>query len=739
MFIIFALPYTIIADWSNSSTSNNPISAVGGAQYLGDITTDGSGGVIMAWTDSRTGIDIYAQRINSEGTAQWTANGVEVGTSSSRTESFPKIIPDGSGGAIIVFVDLTSNDLYAQRINSSGQALWTTNGVLVTDGAAVMLDQFTSAGLWGNYDAFIAVPDGSGGVIVVWEDGRNGLLGGEIRVQRLNSSGNLQWSSTGVQVIDATAVGSVLDDLISNPHAISDGQGGVFIAAEDWSRYLEGTTRIDMVMQRVNSSGSLVFSASATSPLVLSSADGHKLSARLVSDGSSGAIATWYSNVPGNFDIYAQRINSSGTVQWTSGGVQLTSGSGPQVYPQPVSDGQGGAIFAYVDETDSTNLNLYAQRINSNGAVQWGSSGIALCTATGNQPGNRAGYVVLPTLFFFREHIRGVAATFDSTKFVFTWDDERNSGSSGDDIYAQMVDINGNIQWTSNGIAVSTASGQQPAPTAVISGSAYAKFDLRLVSTSTGIVITWGDARGSTTDFYAQKINTDGTLGLPTAPTGLAVSSTSNTELTVSWADNSSVESGYKLQRSTDNINFTEIASLSANTTSYSNTGLSEGIRYYYKIKASLTGANDSSFTSSQSQFTKLTPPSNFQVTAEGSNLSILTWTDNSSKETSYIIERGTDGTSFSQIGTVAGNISTYNDFTTSEGTNYFYRIKASNVSTSSDYVSPSNGSSVTTPVAGKKRTRRCGLTTQPQTSNSHLFLLSLLATLLTIKLITKK
>ena len=58
-----------------------------------------------------------------------------------------------------------------------------------------------------------------------------------------------------------------------------------------------------------------------------------------ISDGAGGAIVTWTDNRNGNQDIYAQRINASGTVQWTPDGVALCAEGHLQYGPSMVSDG----------------------------------------------------------------------------------------------------------------------------------------------------------------------------------------------------------------------------------------------------------------------------------------------------------------------------------------------------------------------------------------------------------------
>ena len=64
-----------------------------------------------------------------------------------------------------------------------------------------------------------------------------------------------------------------------------------------------------------------------------------------------------------------------------------------------------------------------------------------------------------------------------------------------------------------------------------------------------------------------------------------------------------------------------------------------------------------------------------------------LSWTDNSTTETGFKIDRktGTSGT-FAQIASVGASIISYTDFTVTAGTNYCYRLYAYNPAGNSTY-----------------------------------------------------
>lgn len=76
---------------------------------------------------------------------------------------------------------------------------------------------------------------------------------------------------------------------------------------------------------------------------------------------------------------------------------------------------------------------------------------------------------------------------------------------------------------------------------------------------------------------------------IPNAPTGVQVTVQAPTTLRVSWTDASNNEVNFVVRRSTDNVNFTIVATLAANTTSFDNTGLTVGTRYYYRVTSKNT------------------------------------------------------------------------------------------------------------------------------------------------------
>src|SRR4029077_19544807 len=114
-----------------------------------------------------------------------------------------------------------------------------------------------------------------------------------------------------------------------------------------------------------------------------------QFSPKLVADGTDGAILTWSDARHGvsNFDVYAQRIDGTGTPQWPTNGVALCDVANNQLNPTISSDGAGGAIAVWEDYRIGSvgNIDLYAQHVDATGTAQWTPNGVALCTAAGDQ------------------------------------------------------------------------------------------------------------------------------------------------------------------------------------------------------------------------------------------------------------------------------------------------------------------------------------------------------------------
>ncbi|MDQ5929542.1 MAG: hypothetical protein QG594_1321, partial [Bacteroidota bacterium] len=159
--------------------------------------------------------------------------------------------------------------------------------------------------------------------------------------------------------------------------------------------------------------------------------------------------------------------------------------------------------------------------------------------------------------------------------------------------------------------------------------------------------------------------------------------------LTVNWTDAATNETNYVLERSTDGTNYTVIATLGANVTTYNDSGLTPNALYYYRVKAiNATEAsvyNSASLTTPPipSAPTKAATPTpatgnNFVVLASGGNLT-LKWTG-SANTTTYSVYFGTDASNLTKMADVAyAAAPSYLLTGLSPATTYYWRIDATN------------------------------------------------------------
>jgi hypothetical protein len=72
----------------------------------------------------------------------------------------------------------------------------------------------------------------------------------------------------------------------------------------------------------------------------------------------------------------------------------------------------------------------------------------------------------------------------------------------------------------------------------------------------------------------------------PRAPSNLRVTAFTRTSISLAWNDNSTNETGFQIQRSTNGTTWTTIATRPAGSTTYTNTGLTPNTLYYYRVRA---------------------------------------------------------------------------------------------------------------------------------------------------------
>ncbi|MHC4278252.1 MAG: hypothetical protein ACYSTI_13180 [Planctomycetota bacterium] len=348
-------------------------------------------------------VKLWPDAINVSGTDGWSV-----------TYGYGRKASDGSLFAYY-HVKICNNiqretNIFLQKIDKNGQKLWGDTGRLVYNSSSC-----------GRPIVDLA-PDQNGGAVVVWR-----FL--ELRAKRFDSNGNedLSWGTDGVLI--ASSAGCSV-----HCSAVTDGAGGVIVVWKDGS---------DIVAQRVGSDGQLKWNNGQ--PVFVGTGSlyhGWTEANNAVPDGNGGVFIDWRGQDSNNNRVvFAQHLDSNGNPQWPSGGLIATSAYGYlDLVADLIPDGTGGVIIIATGD-NGTNQPIIAQRIDSMGNLQWGNEGFTVKNAESCWS---------PRYAFIESVGNG--------EFVVVWDSLNADAVTCDesDVYAQKIDLNGNLKWASEGVIVSS-------------------------------------------------------------------------------------------------------------------------------------------------------------------------------------------------------------------------------------------------------------------------------------------
>jgi len=357
IILIFTLNTSVLVVPTSASWVVNGISicTARGDQWYPEICSDGAGGAIITWRDSRNGDwDIYAQRVDSTGSVLWASNGIPI-CNAVNHQIDPMICIDGNGGAFFVWGDKRNDvnwQIYAQRVDANGNIQWTENGIVICNKSCVVNHQILYSG--------------NGNAIITWVDHR---AGDSLYSQKIDFNGNIQWEPNGVLICNATSYQR-------NPQICSDGQEGAIIIWDDERR--TGYYEEDIYAQRISSNGVVQWEFNGE---CISNSRSEVTSCRLVSDKDGGAIISWLDDRSGNYNVYAQRVNYDGILLWNQSGVIICDENNMPGFTSIVEDGSGGAIITWEDDRTGSNWDIYAQRIGLDGIIKWEQNGVLLYNA----------------------------------------------------------------------------------------------------------------------------------------------------------------------------------------------------------------------------------------------------------------------------------------------------------------------------------------------------------------------
>ncbi len=429
-----------------------PVCKAPGNQLAPQLCSDDAGGALITWYDYRSGKgeDIYAQRMTSSGTNEWQMDGVPVCVADG-TQWYPEIAADGHGGAVICWDDNRNGDydIYAQRIDGTGKSLWQGNGIPVC--AAPENQEYCQIASTST-DAFV----------ITWQDFRNGNA--DIYAQSFDQTGRSLWKVNGAVVCDV--VGNQ-----EKPQIVGDGSGGSVIV---WTDFRNGTGNSDIFCQKMSATGTPVWDKFGVS---ICEAPGDQLNPKIAPDGDGGAVIVWEDQRNPSSSIFARRVNRDGKALWAPDGKTICNGGSGGEFPQVAVSGTGSCVFVWQDKRQG-GLDVYAQGTDMSGAAQWTANGVNLVLGFGSVTQQK------PKI-----------TKTGKDEYVIAWEDYRNGYSN---LYAQKVNNKGKLLWDIEGVRVCAYDCDQMNPQLVGDDNG-------------GAILVWEDSRaGSSTTIYAQRLASDG-------------------------------------------------------------------------------------------------------------------------------------------------------------------------------------------------------------------------------------
>ena len=387
------------------------------------VVPDGLGGAYLGWTDSRnvpsTGRDVYVHHLRGDGTLDpaWPTQGRAVCTAP-MNQFTTLLTSDAQGGVIAVWNDrrdstTTGIDVYAARVRADG----TLDPAWPVNGRAVctaVKSQVPAS----------AVPDGLGGVTVYWTDQRNSATNQlDVYAQHVRADGTLDpaWPAGGLAVAATT-------EFEWNPVAVTDSAGGTFVG---WDVDLSLTGRLKHVLAT-----GVIDPLWPAGGLILEGSGGDLLQITPEPDGHGGVFAAYDYFGSGPSAVHLRHVLANGSFDpmWPASPLNLDESPGNRnlltPYTTVLPDGRGGLVYFFSDDLDGTGNQhvLAARRVHQDGTLDdgWGPSGRVF-----DAPPSR------PQDFY--------AATAGEDGAIVAWTDLRDSAATFLDIYAQRLTEDGHL------------------------------------------------------------------------------------------------------------------------------------------------------------------------------------------------------------------------------------------------------------------------------------------------------
>ena len=432
-------------------------------------------------------------------------------------QTLPKIATCSDGSMYISWFSNENGNynMRLQYLDINGNPQWEDNGLLVSD--ENQMSWLTDYSL---------STDPANHAIVTFQDIREGGNNNPVGY-RVSPAGEMVWGETGILLSNNV-------NFEPDPVVCATGAGNIIFAWQSAGDVSE------IHLQKVSADGNLLWGDG----IVLTESGIEYTSPYLEAADGDYAFLIWHKETgpfwAPNRGLYVQKLDTDGSVMWAEDvEIYAPVASGAVVYLDMCRDDEGGIAFTWYGNDVGTHFNCWVQHMAADGSLSMAANGAVVST-------NQAQNHMYPTVAFLPE---------TDEMIVFFSEQDLNQNMRG--LYAQKLDMQGNLQWTDNGkelIALSDndyslpqaggfsdkaiciygayefGSGTDEKVQAVMLNSAgefvwedefidmctvqSSKLHRDMSQLNSGQwVAVWGDERNGNPDIYAQNIHPDGSLG----------------------------------------------------------------------------------------------------------------------------------------------------------------------------------------------------------------------------------
>ncbi|MBA4852869.1 T9SS type A sorting domain-containing protein [Emticicia sp. BO119] len=467
IFLVLLKP--AMAQWKLNDT--NPVVLCDAINFQDAMlyATDEEANSYYIWTDYRTDmLEIYVQKFNSRGVAQWQKNGVRIGRVLDKYAviySQRVIRPDGEGGAFIgwhLLPDVNNQSrrlFYAQHISRDGNLLWGDEGLKVTDRELVTLQPYD--------DIFDIVDLKNNQLLVFFNQYDNNVGVNTVFTKKLDYTGKT------IEEEKILYVNNRIEDKV-----IYDTKNSRFLTLQKHNQF-------DYVFQTFNADNTPII---ATPKVIYQNPflGNSRIDLFKVDNEGNAVIGRTLSIDDGRKFVIANKVDTEGNPLWGANGVNMGSDHTFDIQIVPTTDGGGIATWL---ETANPQQPFLIAKLTASGNILWKNEVFA---PRSNKP------YLLPNKL-----------ESDGKDGVYTlWLQPKEVGY---DLTVQHFDNNGSKRFGNDGIAFKDYT---------FYGGA------RLIPyPKGGVIVLWGankeqgDGIGYTVDLYTNYIGETGRFGLEDLPT----------------------------------------------------------------------------------------------------------------------------------------------------------------------------------------------------------------------------